>query len=54
MKNKSKRELLFASVYEYFRSVPCVSVTFSLLLWNDRWRVGEGLADLAVCSGVGC
>lgn len=32
----------------------CVCVTFSLLLRNDGWRVGEGLADLAVCSGVGC
>lgn len=31
-----------------------VCVTFSLLLWNDGWRVGEGLADLTVCSRVGC
>lgn len=36
------------------RSDSVLCFTFSLLLWNDGWRVGEGLADLAVCSGVGC
>lgn len=36
------------------RSGGVLCFTFSLLLWNDGWRVGEGLADLAVSSGVGC
>lgn len=35
-------------------AVTVLCFTFSLLLWNDGWRVGEGLTDLAVCSGVGC